>query len=199
MATFVLLTFAATLLPPFANPTVTGIGSLFIALAAFVVVYLRITPAFRARNLVEAMVLGLLALASTIAVFTTVAIVLSLVFETARFFGQYRWSDFFFGTVWSPAFQGTSQLGMLPLLWGTLYVSFIALAVAVPVGLFIAIYMSRVRRLRLPHGGQAAARDPRRHPHHRLRPLRADHRRADPARLRSPSPPASASSSASAC
>ena len=98
------------------------------------------------------MVLGLLILASTIAIFTTVAIVLSLVFETARFFSQYSWTEFFFGTVWSPAFQGNSQLGMLPLLWGTLYVSFIALAVAVPIGLFTAIYLTQYATPALPQG-----------------------------------------------
>ncbi|PJN96725.1 phosphate ABC transporter permease subunit PstC [Amaricoccus sp. HAR-UPW-R2A-40] len=101
------------------------------------------------------MVLGLLVSASLIAIFTTVAIILSLVFETARFFSQYTWTEFFFGVVWSPAFQGNSQLGMLPLLWGTLYVSFIALLVAVPIGLFTAIYLTqyattRVRRVIKP-------------------------------------------------
>jgi len=140
---FVLLNLAARLLPPLGSPWVTSLGPLALAVAVFVGVYVRITSQFRARNLVEAMILGLLMVASTIAIFTTVAIVLSLLFETARFFGQYHWRDFFFGTVWSPAFQGTSQLGMLPLLWGTLYVSFIALAVAVPVGLFIAIYLTQ--------------------------------------------------------
>jgi phosphate transport system permease protein len=143
LATWVLLNLLATLLPPLGHPWVASVGSILLAVGAFVAVYLRITPSFRARSLVEAMTLGLLALASSIAIFTTVAIVLSLVFETARFFSQYSWTEFFFGTVWSPAFQGTSQLGMLPLLWGTLYVSFIALAVAVPVGLFIAIYLTQ--------------------------------------------------------
>jgi phosphate transport system permease protein len=148
LGAFVLLHLAASFLPPFGGPGTIGAVSVLLAAAAFVAVYLRITPAFRARDLVEAMVLGLLMLASSVAIFTTVAIVLSLVFETGRFFSQYSWREFFFGTVWSPAFQGTSQLGMLPLLWGTLYVSFIALAVAVPVGLFIAIYLTQYASLR---------------------------------------------------
>jgi phosphate transport system permease protein len=122
---------------------VTGFAPIALAVAAFLAVFSRITPAFRARNLVETMTLGLLILAASIAIFTTAAIVLSLLFETANFFSQYSWHEFFFGTVWSPAFQGTSQLGMLPLLWGTLYVSFIALAVAVPIGLFTAIYLTQ--------------------------------------------------------
>ncbi|MBP7002396.1 phosphate ABC transporter permease subunit PstC [Amaricoccus sp.] len=143
LGVFVLLNFLAIALPSLGQPQVLGVASILLAVAAFVAVFARIAPRFRARNLVEAMILGLLMCAASIAIFTTVAIALSLVFETARFFGQYSWRDFFFGTVWSPAFQGTSQLGMLPLLWGTLYVSFIALAVAVPVGLFIAIYLTQ--------------------------------------------------------
>ena len=143
LATYILLSFLSTLLPFLGNSWIVGLASIALAIAAFAAVFARITPQFRARNLVEAMTLGLLAFASSIAIFTTVAIVLSLLFETARFFRQYSWTEFFFGTVWSPTFQGNSDLGVLPLLWGTLYVSFIALAVAVPVGLFSAIYLTQ--------------------------------------------------------
>ena len=100
---------------------------------------------FRARNVVERAVKALLILASTIAILTTVGIVMSMLLETRNFFGQYNWTDFFFGTTWAPSFSGrggASELGILPLLWGTLYISFIALIVAVPIGLFAAIYLS---------------------------------------------------------
>jgi phosphate transport system permease protein len=50
--------------------------------------------------------------------------------------------DFFLSLTWSPKFGGGSDLGIWPLLWGTLYVSFIALLVAVPIGLMSAIYLS---------------------------------------------------------
>lgn len=102
----------------------------------------RIGMGFQARNAVEAMVLGILILCSTIAILTTAGIVLSMLFETGHFFQKYNWADFFFGTEWTPRFQGNSRLGLIPLLWGTLYISFIALLVAVPIGLFAAIYMS---------------------------------------------------------
>ena len=59
------------------------------------------------------------------------------------------------------------------------------------------IYLTQYASARLPQGGQAADRDPRRHPDHRLRPLRADDRRPDPARLVRRSRPASAPRSAS--
>jgi len=104
---------------------------------------------FRARNIVEKAILGLLIAAASIAVLTTVGIVMSMLFETWNFFGQYEATSFFFGIKWAPDFRGDSALGILPLLWGTLYISFIALLVAVPVGLFAAIYMSEYAGPRL--------------------------------------------------
>ena len=97
---------------------------------------------FRARNAVERAVMALLILASSIAILTTVGIVVSMIAETFDFFALYPWRDFFFGREWVPRFEGGSALGLLPLLWGTLYITFIALLVAVPVGLFAAIYMA---------------------------------------------------------
>ena len=113
-----------------------------LALAGFVLALRRTDKAFRARNSVERAILVLLIAASTIAILTTVGIVLSMLFESINFFRQYPASDFFFGTNWSPNFRGNSDLGILPLLWGTLYISLIALTVAVPIGLFAAIYLS---------------------------------------------------------
>lgn len=110
---------------------------------------------FRARTASEGWIKALLIAASTIAILTTVGIVASLLFETVSFFRQYPAADFFFSTEWSPNFRGNSSLGILPLLWGTLYISFIALSFAVPVGLFAAIYLSeyasgRVRAVAKP-------------------------------------------------
>ncbi len=104
---------------------------------------------FRARNTVEATIRVLLILASTIAILTTIGIVLSLLFETMNFFRDYAWQDFFLSGSWAPNFRGNSDLGVLPLLWGTLYISLIALLVAVPVGLFAAIYLSEYAGPRL--------------------------------------------------
>ena len=113
-----------------------------VAVAGFAFSFLRTNRDFRARNVVENGVLVLLIAAASIAILTTLGIVLSMVFETRNFFQDYRWTDFFFGTTWSPNFRGNSELGIIPLLWGTLYISFIALLVAVPIGLFAAIYLS---------------------------------------------------------
>lgn len=120
-----------------ASFVVLGLG-----VTGFALTLIGISRESRARTASERWVLGLLIFASTIAIMTTIGIVLSMLFETFNFFGQYGWRDFFFSLTWSPNFRGNSDLGIIPLLWGTLYVSFIALIFAVPVGLFAAIYLS---------------------------------------------------------
>ena len=132
---------------------------LLVAAAGFAYGYRRIAPPLRARNIVErVMRVGLLA-ASTVAVLTTIGIGLSVLFETIHFFQYVSPFDFFFGTVWDPRFatvgKAEGQFGLLPLLWGTMFISLVALLVAVPVGLFAAIYMSeyagpKVRALSKP-------------------------------------------------
>ena len=113
-----------------------------VAIAGLVAALHRSRPDFRARHAVERAVGGFLVLAASIAIATTAGIVLSMLFETRHFFALYDWRDFFLSTTWAPRFQGASQLGILPLLWGTLYISLVALVVAVPVGLFAAIHLS---------------------------------------------------------
>lgn len=120
----------------------------------------RIALRLRARNQVEAAVKGFLLLCSTIAILTTVGIVASMLFESIDFFSRVPPASFFFGTVWDPRFaaagsDASGQFGLLPLLAGTLYIAFVAMLFAVPVGLFAAIYMaeyasSRVRSVVKP-------------------------------------------------
>jgi len=116
-----------------------------VALAGLFLAYRKVSPEYRARNVVERGILWVLVAAASIAILTTVGIVLSLIFNTYEFFKLYPAADFFFGSTWSPSFSGRgqqSELGILPLLWGTLYISLIALLVAVPIGLFAAIYLA---------------------------------------------------------
>ncbi|MEM1365031.1 MAG: phosphate ABC transporter permease subunit PstC [Pseudomonadota bacterium] len=115
---------------------------LALALAGFVYAMSKTSARYRARNSVETGVKALLVAAASIAIFTTIGIALSLVFNTIEFFRIYPASEFFLSLTWSPSFGGGSELGVWPLLWGTLYISLIALAVAVPVGLFAAVYLS---------------------------------------------------------
>src|SRR5690606_6339852 len=120
-----------------------------IAAGGFLYARRRIAPRIRARNAVEkVMLLGLIS-ASTVAILPTAGIVFSVLFETLHFFQSVNPADFFFGTVWDPRFSapgriggGDGQFGLLPLLWGTIFISLVALLVAVPIGLFSAIYMS---------------------------------------------------------
>ncbi|MEI6797591.1 MAG: phosphate ABC transporter permease subunit PstC [Pseudomonadota bacterium] len=127
-----------------------SVTTLIVSLAGLVWGMRRISPEFRARNATERVSLGLLIAASLIAVLTTVGIVFSLLANTVHFFAIYPASTFFFSPTWDPKFGGGSTLGILPLVWGTLYVSVISLVVAVPIGLFSAIYLAEYasRRVR---------------------------------------------------
>ena len=116
------------------------------ALAGLVWAKKHISQEFRARNQVEKMMNIGLALCSGVAILTTLGIVMSMFGEAMRFFSFVSPLDFFFGTQWNPGFSTSGSAegsyGLLPLLWGTLMVSGIALLVAVPVGLMIAIYLA---------------------------------------------------------
>lgn len=119
----------------------------------------KISAQLRARNYVETALKLALALCSSVAILTTLGIVMSMLGEAMRFFHFVSPSEFFFGTTWNPGFSATGttqgEYGLLPLLWGTLMVSIIAMLVAVPVGLMAAIYMAeyatpRVRSIAKP-------------------------------------------------
>ncbi len=107
-----------------------------------------IAPRLRARNRVESIMLAGLVAASSIAILTTIGIVASMLTEAIHFFNMVPAWEFFFGTVWDPRFAAAGstgsagQFGLVPLLAGTLYIGFVAMLVAVPVGLFAAVYMA---------------------------------------------------------
>ena len=105
-----------------------------------------VSQQFRARNQVEKAINVGLILCSGVAILTTIGIVLSMLSEALHFFRFVSPADFFFGTEWNPGFSTSGNAegsyGILPLIWGTLMVSGIALLVAVPVGLMIAIYLA---------------------------------------------------------
>ena len=79
---------------------------LAIALLGFGYALSRTNGEFRARNVVESGIKALLVAAASIAILTTLGIVLSLIFNTLEFFKLYPAWDFFFGTTWSPSFGG---------------------------------------------------------------------------------------------
>jgi phosphate transport system permease protein len=116
----------------------------------------------RARNAVERIVMIFLLASSTIAIFTTLGIVLSVLFEAIRFFETVPLTSFLFGLEWSPQMAiredqvgSSGAFGAIPLFAGTLLISFIAMLVAVPIGLLSAIYLAeyaskRVRAIAKP-------------------------------------------------
>ena len=106
------------------------------------------TPTARSRF--ESGIKVALMAAAALSVLTTLLIVGSLLFETIEFFGEVPIGDFIFGTKWTPQFAEAQQsFGVLPLVWGTIYLSLIALAVAVPLGLLSAVYLSEYAPVRV--------------------------------------------------
>ena len=116
------------------------------ALAGLVWAKRYVSQQYRARNQVEMAINVGLILCSGVAILTTIGIVLSMLTEALNFFKFVSPVDFFFGTEWNPGFSTSGNAegsyGILPLLWGTFMVSGIALLVAVPIGLMIAIYLA---------------------------------------------------------
>ncbi len=120
-----------------------------LALAALSLTYARIDPEFRARNGVERLLTWLMMMCAGLAIVTTLGIIVSLLFEASRFFARVPLSEFLFGLNWEPQIPlredqvaGLGAFGAVPVFVGTLLVAAIAMAVAVPIGLFSAIYLA---------------------------------------------------------
>ncbi len=120
------------------------------ALLATAATWSQVALGWRARNRAEKIIRLVLMSMAGIAILTTIGIVLSLIFETLNFFSNIGWriDKFLFGTTWSPL-SGVQEgkldpdkVGAVPLFAGTLLITLIAMLVAVPVGLFAAIYLS---------------------------------------------------------
>jgi len=128
-----------------------GLGGLFLG-------YRRVGHLFPAREKVELFVRIFLLASSSIAILTTISIVLALAFETFRFFQSVPLTEFLFGVKWSPQVAiradqvgSSGAFGAVPLFTGTLLIAFIAMVVAVPVGLFSAIYLAEYARPAVRH------------------------------------------------
>ncbi|MFV1851463.1 MAG: phosphate ABC transporter permease subunit PstC [Thalassospira sp.] len=121
---------------------------LSVAMVGTTLSFRKIDPELRARNNVERIARAMMIACSAIAILSTVGIVFSLLFEALHFFSKINPFEFLFGLEWSPqtairADQVASEgaFGAIPLFVGTLLITIIAMCVAVPVGLFSAIYM----------------------------------------------------------
>ena len=118
-------------------------------LALLLVARRSVSATFRARQAAEGIVLGLMIFCSVVAIFTTIGIVLSLIFETIKFLSLVPITDFLFGVNWEPQIPiradqiaAEGAFGVLPVLLGTVVITVISLIVAVPVGLLSAIYLN---------------------------------------------------------
>lgn len=126
--------------------------------------YQKISAKTKARDNVEKILRGLLFTSSLIAILTTIGIILSLLFESIKFFSVINIVDFLFGTGWSPqrAFvrdasaitaeelaEITDAFGSVPLFAGTAFIALIAMLVAAPIGLFSGIFMAEYASVRV--------------------------------------------------
>ena len=135
-----------------------GLGvAVLVAFAAGAWAFSRVSPAFRARTRVERMVMAGLLVASLIAILTTLGIILSLLFESLRFFSWVSPFQFLFGLNWSPQMAiradqagSSGAFGAIPLFWGTIFIgAIIAMIVAIPLGLMSAIYLTQYANARV--------------------------------------------------
>ncbi len=122
----------------------------------------RMEPEFNSRNNIENIIKTLLMAFSVIAIFTTIGIVFSLLFESMRFFDQVSITEFVFGIQWSPQTAiradqvgSSGAFGAVPLFMGTMLITAIAMAIAAPIGLLSAIYMAefsnkKIRKIAKP-------------------------------------------------
>lgn len=133
-----LITYAILAAP---LPSIAPWAALALAAGTAFLFFGQISPDFRARNIVERVTLGLLVACSAIAILTTIGIVLSVLFETIRFFREVSIVEFFTGIHWAPT-ATPPTFGFIPLLTGTLLITAIATCVAGPLGLLAAIYMA---------------------------------------------------------
>jgi phosphate transport system permease protein len=131
------------------SATLRTVLVLALAIGGLAFGYRSISTTLRARNRVENLALVFLIVSSTIAIFTTLGIVLSVLFESIRFFQRVPITEFLFGLNWSPQTAlridqvgASGAFGAVPLFAGTLLISFIAMLVAGPIGLMVAIYLA---------------------------------------------------------
>ena len=98
-----------------------------------------------AARIIEWVIERALFVCAALSVFTTVGIVVVLALETFNFLRQVPIFEFLTGTEWTPLFAN-QRFGVLPLVAGTMLVSFIAMLVALPMGLLSAVYLSEYAR-----------------------------------------------------
>lgn len=125
-------------------------------ISALLIARFRLAPRFRARQGFERFVTVMMILCSVAAILTTMGIIAALLFEAWFFFSLVPPAEFLFGLRWEPQIPmradqiaGAGAFGAIPVFVGTLLIAAIAMAVAVPIGLFSAIYLAEFASERL--------------------------------------------------
>lgn len=135
-------------------PTLIVISALALGAISLIFVVKKLSPTTQARDAIENLIKNILIFASLISVLTTFGILFSIIFESIHFFQRESFFGFIFGTVWNPdtaflegagratADVAKAQFGAVPIFAGTFYITLIAMAVAVPIGILSAVFMS---------------------------------------------------------
>ena len=114
----------------------------------------KVSVNFNARPVVENIMERILLVSACVAIFTTIGIIFSVLFESIQFFRKVPFFDFVFGLEWSPQTAiredqvgSSGSFGAVPLFVGTILISLVAMIIAVPIGLMSAIYLSEYASL----------------------------------------------------
>ena len=123
--------------------------SILIFILTAIFTFKKIKNEFKARDNLEKIIELFLLACSTLAILITIGILLSVIFESNRFFSSIPIAEFLFGTHWSPQMPiredqagSAGAVGAVPLFTGTFLIAFIAMCIAGPIGLMSAIYLS---------------------------------------------------------
>lgn len=127
-----------------------------LAIVVTVLRRLRLRLELRTRQSTERIIYGIMIFCSFVAILTTIGIVAALLFETMKFLQKVPLTEFLFGLNWEPQIPiregqvaAEGAFGWIPVLLGTLVVTIVALVVAVPTGLFAAIYLNEFAQKRV--------------------------------------------------
>lgn len=144
--------------PEIANYVVTFTTGVIAIATMLALSHLWLKPSFNARKHIEKWGKLLLLVSASLSIIVTIAIVLSVLFESIRFFKEVPLFDFLFGTRWSPQTAlradqagSSASFGAIPVFTGTMLITLIAMVVAAPLGLFSAIYLSEYASKKTRH------------------------------------------------
>ena len=127
------------------NYTYAYLASIAIFFTILVYIFASLRGRFRAQQHCEMLFRWLLNVAALISICITLAILFTILFEAVKFFNIIPIEQFILGIKWSPQsnnYMNESVFGVIPVLTGTILITFIAMLVAMPLGLLSAIYLA---------------------------------------------------------